>query len=400
MSLALANRHGGRTTEKGLYHVVGALLSGEIVQGFRVYQNDPLGMSVLIGGEDDIEDSALIRNTSFNYPFVILNEDGQPIEATVTTAHATNPRRDLVILYVDMDQARDQAYPNNTNDVVKAVVVAGTPAAEPTLPSGSQISDAIGAGNFYIILAELQVAAMATTVTDGVIIDNRDYVIGAAPSLRNETVYTSSSTWNKPAEMSGKGYVIVEVVGGGGGGGGAAATSSAQSALGGSGGGGGYSRERIEAVDLGSSVAVTVGAAGAASATGNNAGGNGGTSSFGSHCSANGGAGGTGSATLDVNIGKTGGAGGTATGGDINIQGEPGQTGTIVPPRAAGGNGGSSMYGRGGIGLAGGATVSSNGSTGQLYGGGGSGGINGQSQATARAGGAGAAGVVIVREYY
>lgn len=71
---------------------------------------------------------------------------------------------------------------------------------------------------------------------------------------------------------------------------------------------------------------------------------NGGTSSFGSHCSATGGTVG--------NYGNTGngGNGGTATGGDINIRGGDGGDSAYAAARegSAGGTGGASYWGRGG----------------------------------------------------
>jgi hypothetical protein len=71
---------------------------------------------------------------------------------------------------------------------------------------------------------------------------------------------------------------------------------------------------------------------------------NGGTSSFGSHCSATGG--------TVANMGSTGngGSGGTATGGDINIRGGDGLDGGYARAGAGatGGAGGASYWGRGG----------------------------------------------------
>ena len=213
-------------------------------------------------------------------------------------------------------------------------------------------------------------------------------------------VYTSSTTWNKPDGLK---YVIVEVVGGGGGAGGAGATSSGQSSSGGGGGGGGYSRALILAASLGSSETVTVGAGGAGNSGA--AGSTGGTSSFGSHATATGGTGGGGGGVTATFSTANGGAGGIGSGGDINTAGDSGGYGLMMAdsdvvstPRGTGGNGGGSALGGGGQSVS--ATTSpANGNDGKVYGGGGGGSGNGEGD-SARAGGDGADGVVIVKEFF
>jgi len=142
------------------------------------------------------------------------------------------------------------------------------------------------------------------------------------------TVYTSDDTWTKPAGLK---YVEIELVGGGGNGG--AAGSSSYRYSGSGGGAGGYSKKIIAASTLGATETVTVGAAAS-------------SSSFGTHASATGGS----------NADRTDfGAGGTGSGGDINLEGEPGQTVTR-DGSAQGGQGGWSelgSYGRGGQGAQG-----------------------------------------------
>ena len=84
-------------------------------------------------------------------------------------------------------------------------------------------------------------------------------------------------------------YCIIECVGGGGGGGGVASASAATCNNGGGGGGGAYSRKFASSSTIGASQTVTIGPAGSAGASGNNAGGNSSTAtSVGSICTANG----------------------------------------------------------------------------------------------------------------
>ena len=202
-------------------------------------------------------------------------------------------------------------------------------------------------------------------------------------------VFTSSGTWTK---QSGLKAVLVEVVGGGGGGG-ARYVSGKTTNVGGNGGGGGYSRKVITAASLGSTETVTVGAGGTAqtSGTATTNGGAGGTSSFGSHVTATGGAGGV--AGKSSGSGSSG-AGGTGTSTFSNTPPEgvnfDGQDGNY----SGGGPAGESAraFGLGGTAQA--ATVASH--TGGLYGGGG----YSSSSATAQNAGPGAAGIVIVTNFF
>ena len=214
--------------------------------------------------------------------------------------------------------------------------------------------------------------------TAGLVVDGTE-VSGLAPS---EQIFTSPGTYDKPAELK---KIKVTVVGGGAGGEGARGKSppggSAASSRGG--GGGGASIEYIPAPSITGPVSVTVGGGGAgglgapAPAGGYNGGAAGGTSSFGAFCSATGGVGGPSR------------AGGVGSGGDINLDG--------------GGGGGFGGPGGGSL-LAQQASVDSPGTPGVagfVYGGGGSGSLGGViSPSTVFDGGNGAAGIVIIEEFY
>jgi len=189
-------------------------------------------------------------------------------------------------------------------------------------------------------------------------------------------VYTSSSTYTKPATVK---AIKVTVVGGGGAGGtgGTSPTPTGTGPLGGGGGGGGGASTFIyPAPSLpASAIPYTVGAAGN-------------SSSFGAVpltvITAT--AGSTGSPAAGA-----GGAGGAGSGGTLNITGGGGNGGTGSPQAGGTGAAGGSSY------LGGGATakITGVGNAGGVYGGGGSGGVG-----PTGTGGAGAAGVVIVEEFY
>lgn len=244
----------------------------------------------------------------------------------------------------------------------------------------------LASGDTLNIVSHLTVGGNIT-FTDGIA------MTGAHPIVRS---YGSNTTWNKP---NGLAYIIVEAQGGGGGGGGCAATSGS-SASAGCGGGGGYSRKLFAADELPSSCSVTVGAAGSAGSAGDNDGGTGGTSSFSGSgittVSGSGGTGGKGAANPGAgnNAREQGGAGGSASGGDAHVVGGDGAGGTVVAGAPSDqGVGGSSALGNGG------QKTNSTPGAGNGYGGGGGGATNAGTN-SARAGAAGAAGRVIVTEFY
>lgn len=224
-------------------------------------------------------------------------------------------------------------------------------------------------------------------------------VLPTAPNMR---VFTSSGTWNKPANLL---YVAVWCVGGGGGSGGASTTGASQSAMGGGGGGGATAYAIIEASLLPSSVTVTVGNGGtAATSTAGNVAGTGGVSSFGTLLTANGGVGGITRTTSAVSHGIEGGAGSVTIGGSVTGLLHSGSAGTP----GWGSSNGLGMSGTGGSShMGGGAPArrttasgqSLGGFTGNLYGGGASGSIISGST-TGIAGAVGGKGGVFVEEHY
>ncbi len=204
--------------------------------------------------------------------------------------------------------------------------------------------------------------------------DDEFRIIGESTSAGGSTtpvtrVYTSNSTWNKPAGLA---YVEIIAIGPGGDGG-----TGGSSSYGGGGGMGAYAGKRIAEASLGASETVTIGTPGSGTAT-----------SFGSHLSCA--AGSDGTAGSGASHGS-GGAAGTATGDDWEIPAEVGQSGNAV--RAEGGRGGGFGWGNGGEGRAANA-----GKDGAGYGAGGGGG--GTFSSVGQAGGSGTGGYMIVKEYY
>lgn len=211
-----------------------------------------------------------------------------------------------------------------------------------------------------------------------------------AGSLLNIRVFNSSTSYTP---TDGTRAVEVTAVGGGGGGGGSATMSGGRFAAAGGGGGGGFATSYLTSGFAGATIAVGSGGNGGVGATN---GGNGGPSSFGGLSGAGGGGGAYAVPSGDPSCQVGGGGGGAAGGTVINSAGGGGAAGVaFTTGNMVSGAGGSTPYGSGGSSL---NSVTGPGAPGTGYGGGGSGAV-GQANAAQQAGGNGAAGVVIVREY-
>lgn len=205
MALAVSNRDGGKTSERGLYDMFGSMLTGEVISGFRIRQSDPLGMSVRVGGEG--RDSAMVRDGLKSYS--VFTDDGAAVDIPVDAAHASLARIDTVVLYVDLEESVIKDPVDNANGVVKAKAVAGTPNAVPAAPDNTAIQASIGAGNPFIKLANVAVAANAVNILTGNITDTRT-IVGYAPSLMNRmypigSIYVNATDSTNPATLLGFG---------------------------------------------------------------------------------------------------------------------------------------------------------------------------------------------------
>lgn len=169
MSKLVFNRDGGKTDEFG--HLLGLARSmqGEVIEGLLVAANGSPDMTVNVPiGTAMIPTSS--GGTAYKY-FVGLDATES---VTITTANPSNPRNDLIVMYVDIAVTASQSYTNNSNNMLKLAAVAGTPAASPADPSIANIQAAIGAANPYIILARVVVGAGVTQINSGNITDLRN----------------------------------------------------------------------------------------------------------------------------------------------------------------------------------------------------------------------------------
>ena len=278
-------------------------------------------------------------------------------------------------------------------------VTSGTATITPQATAGTPTLTLPNASGTFAVSASAPLSLSATTgaltITSPLPIANggTNSTGGAVIHIKN-VVFTSTGTWTPDTGLL---YADMECVGGGGGGGSAAGTS-AQTNEGGGGGSGSASFTTSSAATIGASQTVTVPSAAAGGTAGNNPGAGGGDVSVGALCVGKGGSGGTGGGGLS---GGTGGAGGVAGTGDITLVGNQGASGLLASAAiitSSSGAGAASILG-GGVqagGANGGCTA---GVAANVYGAGGSGTICENTSAATGAGGTGAKGIVIIREY-
>lgn len=97
-----------------------------------------------------------------------------PVTVAVNAASTANPRMDSVVAYIDKSVSASTSVVDNTDlGIVKFKSVAGTPASTPTAPSTATIQSSIGAGNPYMILANVTVPKSSTAASSFTITDTR-----------------------------------------------------------------------------------------------------------------------------------------------------------------------------------------------------------------------------------
>lgn len=221
--------------------------------------------------------------------------------------------------------------------------------------------------------------------------NDRFELMGSAIGTMSVSIVTASGAYNPPPNVRALEFIAI---GGGGGGGGADGQGPGTGAASIGGAGAGWSQKITSIIE--SSYTITVGAGGTGGAAGNNNGSSGGTTTVVStnvNLSCTGGGGGTGS--LGGALIVLGGVlGGTGSGGDLNGVGNPSTPIYFVTGSSfVGSVSGESLY-FGRI-----LSINNTGHNAVMYGAGG-GAVSTQDITNDYAGGNGADGVVIIKEYY
>lgn len=182
MALGTSNRDGGKTSESGHLRALAKMVNGDVIDGLAVSQRGAganMSVDVAIG-------DAFVRRSDGTYAHPVFND--AVYNQVIAAADVSNPRRDLIVLYVDYGNAVSTAVSNNTNGVVKIKVVAGTPAGSPSDPSGAAIQSSVGSGNPYTVLARVRVGAGVTTISNSVIDDLRTLIYQKDGTVKTNSI--------------------------------------------------------------------------------------------------------------------------------------------------------------------------------------------------------------------
>lgn len=203
MSLGTSNRDGGKTSESGHLRALAKIVSGDIITGLNAVQRAAgVNMSVDVQVGD-----AFVRRSDGSYAHPVFND--AVYNQVISAADGSNPRRDIVVLYVDYNQAPSTAVSNNTNGVVKIKVVNGTPAGSPTDPNDAAIQSSVGSGNPWTKLARVRVPAGQTSISNSLIDDLRTMITNLPDTVNTAALQAASVT---PAKRSG-GYKVGVIAG-------------------------------------------------------------------------------------------------------------------------------------------------------------------------------------------
>lgn len=144
-------------------------------QSFLVTQAGSPNMTVLVES-GLVSIPGTLSGTQGNY---LVCNDAQ-VTLSITAAHATLPRIDIVVVNI-----RDSQYSGVSNDA-QMQVIAGTPASSPVAPSAPDNS---------ITIAQIAVGAAVTSITNANITDVRFYIaaVGGVINARTEATRPGST---------------------------------------------------------------------------------------------------------------------------------------------------------------------------------------------------------------
>lgn len=160
MARLVLNRDGGKTDEFGHLLGLSRFLMGEVIEGLVVSAQASPNMTVQVSSG-----SAKIPygTGGTRYDYWVASDAVEPV--TIATADPANPRIDYIIATVIRTVVPNTTVTNNSNNMLRFISVAGTPAAAPTAPNAAAMQAAAGTGNPYIILRRINVGAGITQVT-------------------------------------------------------------------------------------------------------------------------------------------------------------------------------------------------------------------------------------------
>lgn len=172
MSTFVSYRNGGKTDEEGLFKWFSRLFTtgnptNHSTTSMQVVQR---GAGANMSVDISIGDASMPDTAGSGYNLYGWNDAA--VNQSVAAADPTNPRIDVVYCYVDLSVV--QSVTVNNPNALKFGVFAGTPAGSPVAPTNAAIQSFLGATTPFIKLAQVAVAANASTIVNANITDFRN----------------------------------------------------------------------------------------------------------------------------------------------------------------------------------------------------------------------------------
>lgn len=157
--------YGGRTSANAFNDVLAGFARG-VLSGWNCVPNS--GLTVSIGGDGSIRDVAVAENNTGD-KISINNISNSPVDVTIGAAPASNSRIDAIVAYVDNPPQGESTVADNPG-ACGLIVVPGTAASSPSVPSENTIRTAItadgasGTTAYYAVLAYVTIASGTTDI--------------------------------------------------------------------------------------------------------------------------------------------------------------------------------------------------------------------------------------------
>jgi hypothetical protein len=167
---------------------ISRLFTGEVIDGLTVTPGT--GLQVILASGN-----ALIRYGAAKVASARIMSLVDDFPLAIPTPDGSNPRIDLVVVYIDMVVALPVTVPPTSANldglgVAKAIIVSGTPNASPVAPNSAAIQSAVGASNPYIVVSSVRTDNGVSVIAGNKITDVRVLVI----PQRTGGVYSATET--------------------------------------------------------------------------------------------------------------------------------------------------------------------------------------------------------------
>ena len=183
MTRKVYNVGGGRHSEAALSALLSQLLDGDVARGLNIEPTGSAGLSVRITAG-----TGQIRVSQFHSR--IIQSDAAET-TTAVPAPTSNPRRNLVVAYIDPAVTPTTSVVDNTNGVFKFAVIQGAEAATPQIPTNTAVTAALGTEN-WIPLGDFRTNVGATSVVLANITDQRRMILVTSDKIDSTTLPTTT----------------------------------------------------------------------------------------------------------------------------------------------------------------------------------------------------------------